>query len=50
MSESTSGQVELSVVVPVFNEEESLPHLHAALIPELEALGASDHAHQERVR
>jgi glycosyltransferase involved in cell wall biosynthesis len=41
VSESASGQVELSVVVPVFNEEESLPHLHAALIPELEALGKS---------
>lgn len=34
-----SEGVELSVVVPVFNEEESLPHLHAALIPELDALG-----------
>lgn len=31
--------VGVSIVVPVFNEEESLPHLHEALVPVLESLG-----------
>ncbi|MCB9729450.1 MAG: glycosyltransferase family 2 protein [Deltaproteobacteria bacterium] len=39
--EAVSTSVGLSVVVPVYNEEESLPHLHAAVVPELEALGRS---------
>jgi glycosyltransferase involved in cell wall biosynthesis len=33
--------VEVSVVIPVYNEEESLDHLHAELLPILESLGKS---------
>ena len=35
----TAGEIELSVVIPVFNERASLPHLYARLTEELQALG-----------
>jgi glycosyltransferase involved in cell wall biosynthesis len=38
-TDRSAEAIALSVVVPVFNEGESLPHLHEALIPALEALG-----------
>ncbi|HOE10531.1 MAG TPA: glycosyltransferase family 2 protein [bacterium] len=38
MAES-SGSVDISVVIPVFNEEQSLTPLHAALVAALEPLG-----------
>ncbi|MEC9071241.1 MAG: glycosyltransferase family 2 protein [Myxococcota bacterium] len=38
---STSRVESVSVVIPVFNEAESLPHLHSLLIPCLEKLGRS---------
>jgi glycosyltransferase involved in cell wall biosynthesis len=40
-SDVTSGAMSISVVIPVFNEAESLPHLHELLVPCLEALGCS---------
>ena len=43
MSEQAAGTpdpgVGVSIVIPVFDEEESLPHLHEVLVPHLEALG-----------
>jgi glycosyltransferase involved in cell wall biosynthesis len=33
------ADVDVSVVLPVFDEEESLPHIHATLVPVLESLG-----------
>src|SRR5690349_17496676 len=34
-------QLDLSVIVPIYNEEESLPHLFAALFPVLESMKCS---------
>ncbi len=36
---TAEDRVAVSMVIPVFNEEESLPHLHEALLVALEALG-----------
>ncbi len=38
---STNSIPELSIVVPVYNEEESVPHLHEALVAALEPTGRS---------
>lgn len=35
----SADQIDVSIVVPVFEEEESLPHLHEALIASLSGLG-----------
>ena len=37
----SASAASVSVVIPVFNEADSLPHLHAILIPCLEKLGRS---------
>ncbi len=36
--DAASGSIELSVVVPVFNEEANLPRLHAAVVQALEGI------------
>ena len=41
MSDSSAAAPRLSVVVPAFNEAESLPHLHPELVGALEALAMS---------
>ena len=36
---SEASSCDVSIVVPAYNESESLPHLHEALVSALEALG-----------
>lgn len=41
MPEKQNGSPEVSVVIPVYNEEESLPELFARLYPAMDAMGRS---------